>query len=137
MHCMAWHIIFFLKSLWSLEEFRKNPHIKIPPKSPCTNFRRLGISNNLIFIQKKILFRFWPNRPSRQPVCLAFSPHSAHRASSSSFRTEVGERPAGGFHRLPAPPRPRPPWGRYPELCTASADCFPLLPSSFRGLNSP
>jgi hypothetical protein len=27
----------FLKSLRSLEEFMKNPHVKIPPKSP-TNF---------------------------------------------------------------------------------------------------
>jgi hypothetical protein len=29
--------------LRSLEEFRKNPHVKIPPKSPCANFQRLGI----------------------------------------------------------------------------------------------
>jgi hypothetical protein len=32
----------FLKSLRSLEEFRKNPHVKIPPKSPCANFQSLG-----------------------------------------------------------------------------------------------
>jgi hypothetical protein len=38
---MTWHIIFFLKSLKSLEEFRKNPHVKIPPKSPCANFQSL------------------------------------------------------------------------------------------------
>jgi hypothetical protein len=28
--------------LRSLEEFRKNPHVKIPPKFPCANFQSLG-----------------------------------------------------------------------------------------------
>jgi CO dehydrogenase/acetyl-CoA synthase epsilon subunit len=37
---MAYYI--FLKSLRSLEEFRKNPHVKIPPKYPCENFQSLG-----------------------------------------------------------------------------------------------
>jgi hypothetical protein len=46
MHCMAWCIIFFLKSLRGLEEFRKNPHIKIPPNSSCTNFQSIGIFKN-------------------------------------------------------------------------------------------
>jgi hypothetical protein len=40
--------------LRSLEEFRKNPHIKIPPKSPCRNFHSLGKFKNSIFIQKRI-----------------------------------------------------------------------------------
>jgi hypothetical protein len=39
----------FLKSLRSLGEFRKNPHVKIPPKSPCANFQSLGIFKNQIF----------------------------------------------------------------------------------------
>jgi hypothetical protein len=52
LHGMAYFI--FLKSLKSLEEFRKNPHIKIPPKSPCTNFQSLAIFKNLIFIPKRI-----------------------------------------------------------------------------------
>jgi hypothetical protein len=39
----------FLKYLRSLEEFRKNPHVKILPKSPCANFQRLGKLKNLIF----------------------------------------------------------------------------------------
>jgi hypothetical protein len=59
---MAYFI--FLKYLRSLEEFRKNPHIKIPPKSPCANFQSLGIFKNVIFIQKGIFFRIWPIRPS-------------------------------------------------------------------------
>jgi hypothetical protein len=59
---MAYFI--FLKYLRSLEEFRKNPPIKIPPKSSCANFQSLGIFKNLIFIRKGIFFRFWPIRPS-------------------------------------------------------------------------
>jgi hypothetical protein len=36
----------FLKSLRSLEEFRKNPHVKIPPKSPSINFQSLAKFKN-------------------------------------------------------------------------------------------
>jgi hypothetical protein len=59
---MAYYI--FLKSLRSLEEFRKNPHVKIPPKSPSTNFQSLGKFKNLIFIQKEFFLRIRPTRPS-------------------------------------------------------------------------
>jgi hypothetical protein len=59
---MAYYI--FLKSLRSLEEFRKNPHLKIPPKSPSTNFQSLGEFKNSIFIGKEIFFNFRANRPS-------------------------------------------------------------------------
>jgi hypothetical protein len=60
----------FLKSLRSLEEFRKNPHIKIPPKSPSTNFQSLGKFKNPILIQKFLFFPdFWPSRP-RGPLGL-------------------------------------------------------------------
>jgi hypothetical protein len=45
---MAYFI--FLKYLRRLEEFRKNPHVKIPPKSPCANFQSRGIFKNSIFI---------------------------------------------------------------------------------------
>jgi hypothetical protein len=62
---MAYFI--FLKYLKSLEEFRKNPHVKITPKSPCANFQSLGIFKNSIFIRKGIFFRFRPIRPS--PAC--------------------------------------------------------------------
>jgi hypothetical protein len=50
---MAYYI--FLKSLRSLEEFRKNPHVKIPLKSPSTNFQILGKFKNPIF-NSEILF---------------------------------------------------------------------------------
>jgi hypothetical protein len=58
---MAYYI--FLKSLRSLEEFRKNPHVKIPPKSPYANFQSLGKFRNPI-INSEILFPcFRPGRP--------------------------------------------------------------------------
>jgi hypothetical protein len=53
---MAYYI--FLKSLRSLEEFRKNPHVKIPPKSPCANFQILGKFQNPISISKIFFFIF-------------------------------------------------------------------------------
>jgi hypothetical protein len=71
---MAWHIIFFLKSLRSLEEFRKNPHVKIPPKSASTNFQRLGKFKNPIFIRKEFFLGIQPTQPSLAragPLCTA------------------------------------------------------------------
>jgi hypothetical protein len=59
---MAYFI--FLKSLRSLEEFRKNPHVKIPPKSSCANFQSLGIFKNQILFRNHFFLRFRPNRPS-------------------------------------------------------------------------
>jgi hypothetical protein len=66
---MAYFI--FLKYLDSLEDFRKNPHVKLPPKSPSTNFRSLGIFKNQIFIRKRIFLHF---RPSGQSAHPAFRP---------------------------------------------------------------
>jgi hypothetical protein len=58
---MAYYI--FLKSLRSLEEFRKNPQVKIPPKSPCANFQSLGKFKNPIFNSKILFLRFQPGQP--------------------------------------------------------------------------
>jgi hypothetical protein len=58
---MAYFI--FLKSLRSLEELMKNPHVKIPPKSPCANFQRLGIFKNQILFPKEFSRHFRPIRP--------------------------------------------------------------------------
>jgi phosphomannomutase len=44
LHGMAYYI--FQKSLRSLEEFRENLHVKIPPKSPSTIFQSLAIIKN-------------------------------------------------------------------------------------------
>jgi hypothetical protein len=65
---MAYSI--FLKYLRSLEEFRKNSHVKIPPKSPCANFQSLGIFKNQILFRKEFFCHFWPIRP--------FGPAVAH-----------------------------------------------------------
>jgi hypothetical protein len=54
----------FLKSLRILEESRKNPCVKIPPKSPCVNFQSLGKFKNPIFISKRISLQFRPSWPS-------------------------------------------------------------------------
>jgi hypothetical protein len=74
-----------LKYWRSLKEFRKNPHVKIPPKSSCVNFQSLGIFKNLIFIQKGIFFGFrpspaprWPTPPHKPPA-----PRSAHLAQAA------------------------------------------------------
>jgi hypothetical protein len=58
---MAYYI--FLKSLRSLEEFRKNPHVKIPPKSPSTNFQSIGKFKNPIFYSEILFPYFRPGRP--------------------------------------------------------------------------
>jgi hypothetical protein len=58
---MAYYI--FLKSLRSLEEFRKNPHVKIPSKSPSTNFQSLDKFKNLIFNSEILFPYFRPDRP--------------------------------------------------------------------------
>jgi hypothetical protein len=113
---MAYFI--FLKSLRSLAEFRKNPHVKIPPKSPCANFQSLGIFKNQILFEKEFspsvsahpAFRpslhFFTGRFSL-PFPLGLSlptsgpahPHSPTCHLSSSSRTEAGR---ARRHRRPA-----------------------------------
>jgi hypothetical protein len=58
---MSYYI--FLKSLRSLEEFGKYPHVKIPPKSPCANFQSLGKFKNPIFNSEILFLLFQPGRP--------------------------------------------------------------------------
>jgi hypothetical protein len=79
---MAYYI--FLKSLRSLEEFRKSPHAKIPPKSLSTNFQSLGKFKNPIFIRKRIFLHFRPNRPSGQPARPASQPSQPPAFSPAS-----------------------------------------------------
>jgi hypothetical protein len=71
MHCIAWHIIFFLKSVRSLEEFSKIPRVKIPPKSPSTNFQSHGKFKNPIFNSEILFLDFGPAdlaaHPASQP----------------------------------------------------------------------
>jgi hypothetical protein len=81
---MAYYI--FLKSLRSLEEFRKNPHVKIPPKSPSTIFQSLVVIKNQILFGKEFFLLFWPNRPSGQPAHPASQPSQPHRPPFFSRR---------------------------------------------------
>jgi hypothetical protein len=90
---MAYYI--FLKSLRSLEEFRKNPHVKIPPKSPSINFQSLGKFKDPIF-NSEIPFPYfrpgrpcgplgrWPSRP-RWPLSSSAG-HSPQAGRSRSAR---------------------------------------------------
>jgi hypothetical protein len=73
LHGMAYYI--FLKSLRSLEEFRINPHVKIPPKSPSTNFQNLGKFKNPIFNSEILFLDFGP------------ADHAAHPASQPTQPT--------------------------------------------------
>jgi hypothetical protein len=75
---MAYHI--FLKSLRSLQEFRKNPHLKIPPKSPPTKFQSFAIIKNQIFIRERIFLHFRPKTAQRPigPSCLSARPPHPH-----------------------------------------------------------
>jgi hypothetical protein len=65
---MAYYI--FLKSLRSLEEFRKNPHVKIPPKSSSANFHAF-VNSKKQFLIRKFFFLI-----SARPPPLFFFQHS-------------------------------------------------------------
>jgi hypothetical protein len=58
----------FLKSLRSLEEFRKNPHLRIPPKSPSTNFQSLDKFKNPIFNLEILFLDFGPADLAAHPA---------------------------------------------------------------------
>jgi hypothetical protein len=107
---MAYFI--FLKSLRSPEEFRKNPLVKIPPKSPCANFQSFGIFKNQILFRKE------------------FSPSlSAHLA----FRPSLFFLPAD----FPSPSH----WASASRLaqptCTAQPTTFFFLPHRSRACTAP
>jgi hypothetical protein len=107
---MAYYI--FLKTLRSLEKFRKNPHIKIPPKSPPTNFQSLSIFKNAIFIPKRIFHQLL-TQSAQQPTGLFdllalaafFLPHRTGRAPPPPLT------PLRHGRRPPTSPAPRSPNG--------------------------
>jgi hypothetical protein len=80
---MAYYI--FLKSLRSLEEFRKNPHTQIPPKSPSTNFQSLDIIKNQIFIRKRIFPSLLAHSAQRPADLFGLSAHAATQPPFPSF----------------------------------------------------
>jgi hypothetical protein len=71
---MAYYI--FLKSLRSLEEFRKNPHVKIPPKSPSTISQSPALIKNQILFGKEFFFAFGPIGPAASRPARPLSPAS-------------------------------------------------------------
>jgi hypothetical protein len=88
----------FLKCLRSLEEIRKNPHVKILPKSPSTNFQSLGKFKNLILIQKFLFFLiFGPADPAAR---LASGPASPPAAPSPQAEIALPAHPAARRSRL-------------------------------------
>jgi hypothetical protein len=119
LHGMVYYI--FSKSLRILEEFRKNPHIKIPPKSPCTKFQSLYKFKNLIFNSKgDFPPSFRPSRPTRPfglPGPADFLPPPASKQSRQPLL------PAG----LTSPPWPPPLKGKK----------SPRRPSFISTLNGP
>jgi hypothetical protein len=124
---MAWYIIFFLKSLRSLEEFRKNPHVKIPPKSPSTNFQSLGKFKNPIFNSEILFLDFGPADPAAHPASQPSQP-TGHAAPAGRNRPGQPLQPArrsrlrGKYvfpfgSRLPSrPPLPRLSVNRAPDV---------------------
>jgi hypothetical protein len=95
---MAWHdILYFLKSLRGLEEFRKNCHVKIPPKSPSTNYQSLDKFKNPIFNLEILFPCFRPGRPcgplglwpSRPPLASPFPQAEAHRPAQAAQPTRA------------------------------------------------
>jgi hypothetical protein len=143
---MAWHIIFFLKSLRSLEEFRKNPHVKIPPKSPSTDFQSLDQFKNPILIQNFFsAFRpgrprgplgLWPSRPTGRAIPAGrnrpagpSSPRVGRVFASNTFSSSVHASPS-----WPPPPHFSDKWApavisvphlQPPELARAATDSRP------------
>jgi hypothetical protein len=113
---MAYYI--FLKSLTGLEEFRKNPHVKILPKSPCANFQSLGIFKNQILFRKEFstsllahsafrpsLFFLPANFPSPPPLGLDLPAGPAHPHGPTGHHLPPPA-PTPGAHGA-APGRPR------------------------------
>jgi hypothetical protein len=145
---MAYYI--FLKSWRILEECRKNPHLKIPPKSRSTNFQSLAIIKNQIFIWKRIFLHFQPIRPSGQlaysasrptpppglcfphPACRPTPPPGLHPVARPSWptrevisllATQLPPSSATSHHRV------KPPWLSQPSPCPPllMADRYPSL----------
>jgi hypothetical protein len=141
--CMAYYI--FLKSLRSLEEFRKNPHVKIPPKFPSTNLQSLGKFKNPIFNSEILFLDFGPAdlRPTRplspaSPLAMPFPTgrraQPAHLArasvaSSREIRFPFQIMPSRAGRLLPLSPP------RGPHLSTSSSP--PRRPTPVRNFPAP
>jgi hypothetical protein len=131
---MAYYI--FLKSLRSLEEFRKNPHVKIHPKSPSTNFQSLGKFKNPILIQKFFFLAFGPAnleaRLASGPACPPTAPSpQAKIVPAGPSSSHVGRVFAGNtFSFLVRALLSRPPLPRLSVKQAPLVSCvFPTAPT--------
>jgi hypothetical protein len=88
---MAYYI--FLKSLRSLEEFRKIPHIKIPHKSPSTISQSPAIIKNQILFRKEFSFAFGPIGPAASRPARPLRPASHRPLPLFSRRPRARARP--------------------------------------------
>jgi hypothetical protein len=128
LHGMAYYI--FLKSMRSLEEFMKNPHVKIPPKSPSTNFQSLGKFKKSNFLIQKFFFLISarPAHPARVSVAssrkirLPFWFASSESAASPTSLCQPG--PRCQFDPPPPAARARPRHHRFPVNERRSAPCL-------------
>jgi hypothetical protein len=138
---MAYYI--FLKSLRSLEEFRKNPHVKIPPKSPSTNFQSLGKFKNLIFNSEILFLAFGPTDPTARSTSGPASPPAASSPQAEIIPASPSSLHVGrGFaenmfslsdHAFPSrPPLPRLSVNRAPPVTFT-----PFLAPADPGWKSP
>jgi hypothetical protein len=103
---MAYYI--FLKSLRSLEEFTKNPHVKIPLKSPSTNFPSLGKFKIQFLFEKNSSSEFSPLGPAGLPT----PPALACQLAQAIQPLPCPKRPA---HSASQPPGPRMPLAYFTE----------------------
>jgi hypothetical protein len=118
---MAYYI--FLKSLRSLEEFRKNPHVKIPPKSPSTNFQSLGKFKNPIFNSEILFLDFGPADLAAHPA----SQPSQSAGCAVPRRPKPPGRPIQPAH-LPFWFTPSEPAASPSSLCQPGPSCQLHLP---------
>jgi hypothetical protein len=122
---MAYYI--FLKSLRSLEEFRKNPHVKIPPKSPSTNFQSLGKFKNPIFNLNFFFLAFGSADPAARSASGPASPPAVPSLQAEIIPTDPSSLRVGRVftenmfslldHAFPSrPPLPRLSVNRAPPV---------------------
>jgi hypothetical protein len=144
MHIVAWRISFFLKSMESQEDFRKNLRIRTPSKSPCTNFQSLAKFQNSNKNLKRILFDSGPPSqlgPAGQSIPRSLSAQKAQPAFSFLRSSRIEPPPRSGAVARCRPGHPTvllpPPWQAcrppgFPHRITSPPHC----PSPFFSFNA-
>jgi hypothetical protein len=141
---MAYFI--FLKYLDSLEDFRKNPKVKIPPKSLLYNFSKFCQILKSIKIQKEFLFEIWP-RSGFGPAAahLSYHPGQPTTLFPSHWASAFGRPSQSALPSITdtrAPPRSSSSLGRTADSTTAASRALVhaasrLLPSTPKTARAP